>query len=264
MSNSVVLIPNELSTEKVARSPFWRMRWKENDRWRSVTTKKSDQAEAESVARQEYATKQVLKEHGIEKGILNSVSDVSAIYYEGLSNKIKNGTGKASYSYYKSIVRNYIDPIAGKWSIKGVTNARIQEYEAELEKRLGRTPSKGTFNSHNIVWRNIFKIARDKKWCSADDLPEFTIKDKGLKSVARPELTLEDYVTFRRFLRDYHKSAVRYATQYKRQVLREYCIVLLATGMRPGGEPLNLKWKHITNEGKNLVIHVPEANGLSS
>lgn len=125
MSNSVVLIPNELSIEKVARSPFWRMRWKENDRWRSVTTKKSDQAEAESVARQEYATKQVLKEHGIEKGILNSVSDVSAIYYEGLSNKIKNGTGKASYSYYKSIVRNYIDPIAGKWSIKGVSEGAV-------------------------------------------------------------------------------------------------------------------------------------------
>ena len=203
------------------------------------------EADAESFARQKYAEQQVLVKHGIGNEITHTVSDVSKIHYQNLLNMRDTEDDKPSYDGYISLIRNHIDPIAGKWDIKKISNAKIAEYEKAVTKKIGRIPSKGTLNKHNIVWRAIFAIARDRKWCSADDLPVFTVKDKGRKSINRPWLSLEEYIYFRRFLRTYHEEAVHFGSKHKRMVLREYCIVIIASGMRPGKEPLGLKWKHI-------------------
>lgn len=252
VSKSQVLIPNELSIETVSRSPFWRMRWKVSDGWKSKSTKLESQAEAEVHARQEYTKRQILKEHGLNiEG--KKVSDISKLVYQYLVDRTANGTEKTTHAYYMGIIRKYIDPIAGDWPIRGISNEKMREYDNEITKRLGRIPAKGTFNQHNIVWRMIFSFARDKKWCSVDDVPELTVKDKGVKSERRPDLSLDEYKHLRRFLRTYHLSGIKYDTVYKRKVLREYVILLIASGMRPGKEPLSLKWKDIEIQGNDPV-----------
>jgi integrase len=218
---------------------------------------KSDEQEAKQFARQEYAKQQVLIEHGLDKK-KRGVSEVSAIYYQSLHDRMSSGSGKPIFERYMAIVRNYIDVIAGKWPISEVTNERIAEYEKQVTEMMGRVPSKGTINQHNIVWRQLFKMARDKKWCSANDVPELTIKDKGRQTESRPELSLDDYKVLCRFLRTYHKATPKYSVRFKRQVLREYCAFLVATGMRPGEEPLGLRWMHINQEGGHIVVNVPD------
>lgn len=264
MANTIELVPNKLVIEQVSASPFWRMRFKVNGKWKGKTTKKTDQSEAETFAREKYTELEVLVKHGIYKEIGNTVSDVSKIYYQRLVDALKNGTGIPTYESYKSVVTKYIDPIAGKWGIRSVTNEKLDEYFSGCEQIIGRQQAKGTVNTHNIVWRQIFRIAQDRRWMSADDVPRLTIKDKGRKGTRRPALTLDEYKQFRRFLRTYHNSADRFSSKYRRQLLREYCIFLFATGMRPGREVLGLQWKHINYQDGAAPATIINPQGKTS
>ena len=245
MANTVELIPNKLVIEQVNASPFWRMRFKVNGKWKGKTTKKTDQSEAADFARQQFNELEVLEKHGIYNSISTTVSDVSKIYYQRLIDAQKNGTAKPTYKSYQSVITKYIDPIAGKWDIRAVSNTKMDEYYSACDSIIGRQQAKGTVNTHNIVWRQIFRIAQDRRWMSADDLPRLSIKDKGRKGNRRPALSLDEYKQFRRFLRTYHLSADRFSSRYRRLLLKEYCIFLFTTGMRPGNEVLGLQWKHI-------------------
>lgn len=245
MANTIPLIPNKLVIETTNGSPFWRMRYKDGDGWVAKSTKKSTPEAAEEFAREQYAEIAVLQKHGYSKRIAHTVSDASKIYYQNLTDMLNAGTGKVTYKTYCGVIRKHIDPIAGQWDIRGITNEKMLEYDQAVAKNLGRQPAKGTINTHNIVWRQIFQIARDRKWVSTDDIPVLNIRDKGEKGNRRPEISLDEYKHFRRFLRTYHETSDRFATQYKRKLLREYCIVLMASGMRPGREILGLRWKHI-------------------
>lgn len=242
--NSVTLVQNELVLEKVKRSPFWRMRFKVDGKWSAKSTKLSDLEEAKVFANSEFAKMQVLQEHGIQTNG-RRVEEVSKLIYQQMVDKQEAGTGKEIYERYKSIISHYIDPIAGKWEIRSFNRAKMDEYDLAVTNRMGRIPSKATFNQHNIVWRMIFQYARDKKWCSTDDIPVLTVKDKGKKTQRRPDISLQEYAKLRRFLRTYHLSSDKVITQYKRRLLREYIIFLMASGMRPGKEILSLKWKNI-------------------
>jgi len=237
------------------------MRFKVNGKWKGKTTKKANQSEAEAFAREKHTEIEVLEKHGIYKEISNTVSDVSKIYYQQLVDALKSGTGKPTYEAYKSVVSRYIDPIAGKWDIRSVTNEKLDEYFSGCERIIGRQQAKGTVNTHNIVWRQIFRIAQDRRWMSADDVPRLTIKDKGRKGNRRPALTLDEYKQFRRFLRTYHLSADRFSSKYRRQLLREYCIFLFATGMRPGREVLGLQWRHINYEDGAAPANIVNSQG---
>ena len=234
--------------EQVDASPFWRIRYKVNGKWKSKTTKKKSQSEAEEFAREKLTELEVLKKHGIYKETSNTVSNVSKIYYQQLVDALKSKTGKPTYETYKSVVTRYIDPIAGNWDIRSVTNERLDEYFSGCDQIIGPQQAKGIINTHNIVWRQIFRIAQDRRWMSADDIPRLTIKDKGRKGNRRQALTLDEYKQIRRFLRTYHISANQFSSKYRRQLLREYCIFLFTTGMRPGRELLGLRWKHINHQ----------------
>ncbi len=259
MANTIELIPNKLVIEQVNASPFWRMRFKANGKWKGKTTKKADQFEAETFAREKFTELELLAKHGIYQEISNTVSDVSKIYYQQLVDALKNNTGKPTYETYKSVVTKYIDPIAGKWDIRSVSNLKLDDYFAACDNIIGRQQAKGTINTHNVVWRQIFRIAQDRRWITANDIPRLTVKDKGRETKRRPAFTLYEYKQLRRFLRTYHQSADRFSSEYRRQLLREYCIILYATGMRPGREVLGLQWKHIqyTDGPSNVVITNP-------
>ena len=245
MSDTVVLIPNKLAIEQVKASPFWRMRFKVNGLWKSKTTKQREQEAAASFAREKFAEQEVLEKHGIFSHASITVSHVSKIYYQQLVDALTNGSGKPTYETYKTVISKYIDPIAGKWDIRSISNAKMDAYFEASEKINGRRQAKGTINTHNVVWRQIFRIALDRRWMTANDIPHLTIKDKGRAGQQRPAFTLDEYKQFRRFLRTYHQSSDRFSSEYRRKLLREYCIFLLATGMRPGREVLGLQWKHI-------------------
>jgi integrase len=262
MSKSVDVIPNKLRLETVKDSPYWRMRWKNPDGdWRAKSTKielkKIDDAKA--FALEEFSAEQILAKHGHNFSSVKTVEAVALMYLKTLRPK-QNSRRETSDDTSRRVTEKWIIPLIGKIPINKVTTDLIAGIEVKRAEKLGRELSKSTINKQNIVLRAIFEIARNKKFVSLDDLPTLTVKKKGKEVTRRSGFSLQEYALLRRFLRDYHKSSRSFITKYKRQVLREYVIFLLGTGLRPGIEPLTLRWKNIDLNFKNrhIVVYVQD------
>jgi integrase len=263
MTKSVEIIPNKLRLETVKDSPYWRMRWKNPDGdWRAKSTKieLSNEEDAKAFALEEFSTEKLLAKHGHNVSITKTVEDVALMYLKTLRPKREDGR-ETSDDASRRITENWIIPVIGHTPIDKVTSDLIASVNVKREERLGRELSKSSINKQNIVLRAIFEIAKNKKYVTLDDMPSLTMKKKGAEVKRRSGFTLQEYVHLRRFLRDYHIGSRSYVTKYKRQVLREYVIFLLGTGLRPGIEPLTLCWKNIDESFKSRHIAVYVQDG---
>jgi integrase len=263
MSKSVDVIPNKLRLETVKDSPYWRMRWKNPDGdWRAKSTKielnKIDDAKA--FALDEFNEEQFLAKHGHKFSAAKNVEAVALMYLKTLRPK-QNSRRETSDDTSRRVTEKWIIPLIGKVPINKVTTDLIAGIEVKRAEKLGRELSKSTINKQNIVLRAIFEIARNKKYVSLDDLPTLTVKKKGNEVKRRSGFSLQEYALLRRFLRDYHEASRSFITKYKRRVLREYVIFLLGTGLRPGIEPLTLRWKNIDVNFKNRHVAVYVQDG---
>lgn len=262
MTKSIDVIPNKLRLETVKDSPYWRMRWKNPDGdWRAKSTKielgRIDDAKA--FALEEYSAEQILAKHGHNVSVSKTVEDVALMYLKTLRPK-KDGGRETSDDTSRRVTENWIIPMIGSVAINKVTTDLIAGIEVKRAEHLGHELSKSSINKQNIVLRAIFEIARNKKYVTLDDLPTLTMKKKGKEFKRRSGFTLREYVHLRRFLRDYHLTSRSFVSKYKRQVLREYVIFLLGTGLRPGIEPLTLRWKNIdtNHNGRHVAIYVQD------
>jgi len=262
MTKSVEIIPNKLRLEIVKDSPYWRMRWKNPDGdWRAKSTKiEVDREEdAKAFALEEFGAEKILAKHGHNVSKTKCVEDVALMYLKTLRPKRADGR-ETSDDGSRRIVENWIVPVIGHVRIDKVTSDLIASVEVKREELLGRELSKSSINKQNIVLRAIFEIARNKKYVTLDDVPTLTMKKKGKEVKRRSGFTLQEYVLLRRFLRTYHIGSRSYVTKFKRQILREYVVFLLGTGLRPGIEPLTLRWKNIDEnfKGRHVAVYVQD------
>jgi integrase len=238
------------------------MRWKNPDGdWRAKSTKiEVDQFEdAKAFALEEFSAEKLLAKLGHNVSKTKTVEDVALLYLKTLRPKREDGR-ETSDDASRRIVENWVILIIGTTPINKVSSDLIASIEVKHAELLGRDLSKSSLNKQNIVFRAIFEIARNKKYATLDDLPILTMKKKGAQVKRRSGFTLQEYVQLRRFLRDYHQSSRSFVTKFKRQVLKEYVIFLLGTGLRPGIEPLTLRWKNIDEnfKGRHTAVYVQD------
>ena len=119
---------------------------------------------------------------------------------------------------------------------------------------MGRDPAKTTINHHNIALRSIFDLAVVKKYMNRNQVPTLTVKDKGRKTIQRPSFNAREYMTLTRKMYDWQKNGRTFTSRYKRSLLRHYMAFLANTGMRPGEESMNLRWRDIKTTKKGIVI----------
>jgi len=100
-----------------------------------------------------------------------------------------------------------------------------------------------TLNNHSVALRRVFKVAIDRGWIHAYQVPE--LKNKETKSKRRSNFTIREYFKIVRFMRSCPQAGRTKKVQMMRELLRDYISILVNTGMRHGTETYNLKWKNI-------------------
>lgn len=253
---AVVLIRSKLVIEQVKKSPYWRMRYKSPEgKWTTFPTKKETEDEAAEFARNKYREIKVLATHGIAQGS-KTVEDIANIYISNIDAAIADGSASTTYEGYKQICNNWVIPFLGDKPVNGISNEVMAEFESARRQKFGKEMKKGTISQHNTVFRNIFQIAKDKKYITADQIPTITIKGKGVKGESRAGLELVEYRQFNRFLRTYPETATRYVTKYKRRLYKEMLSFQVMTGARPGTEVETMKWSAIDEKFQNKYVQV--------
>ena len=225
--------------------------------YRRESTRTSDPDEAKKYALNRYMEINALKQRGVplrQHGkLVIQFNDVAQMIYQQMQEDIASGLGKPVYQSYMGVIEQWLLPYFDGVALTDVDEDAIYEFERHRLNTLGREPAKTTINTHNVVFRSIFALARRKKYIKAGEIPEFTVKGKGKKSVRRPVFTVKEMVALEKFMLGWSENHPRSITRYKRRLLLYYVMLLQKSGIRPGKEIDSICWKHIDTNYLNTT-----------
>jgi hypothetical protein len=225
------------------RSARWQVRMKMADKsWKRVSTGEADAKKASKVAITLYYKAEFKRELKLPDSTRRFGPIADTVVGE-LKTALDEGEGKVVYNDYISCIQNYLKPYFAKYNIDSIDGKLIKQFEKWRVEAMGKEPVHSTITTHNSALNRIFDYAADHGWVARTALPK--LNNKGKKSEPRPAFTMAEYKTLTAKMPAWMKEAHTEKSKAMRELLRDYVLVLINTGMRHGTESLNLKWRNI-------------------
>lgn len=162
-----------------------------------------------------------------------------------MQSELEAEMGKSVYHVYIAVIRQHLIPHFGSKYIDNIEPLEFRRFYEVQEAKQGKPLKRSTINNYNSALNRIFDIAVISGWMGKSQVP--VLKNKGTESGRRPDFSIDEYRFMTRRLREWvKKSDGKAITRMIRELLQDYVLVLANTGMRPGKEIDNLKWKHIS------------------
>ena len=198
----------------------------------SCQTNKYDDALA--FARKEMFKRKALLETGFSPDI-KSFKYVANAFLTKMRNEVIIGEqSAANIAYFERVITTKLLPFFGTRNIQSINSESIDKY---IEYRLNiLSPTKGTvvknttLNRESVPLRKILQFSKERGWNISP--PKIRTFKENINN--RPALSKEQWESFNGFLRDYGES-LDYddeLTQYYRHTLRDYCQLILYSGLR--------------------------------
>jgi integrase len=245
-----------------SRSSAWQMRFKLDNKWIRVTTGKRDRKEAEQAAVDYYAEAKFKLKHSIPLQT-RRFKPVAELAIKSMRDALSAGQGKKVYADDITAINGYLIPFFGKHNIDSIDYALLNQFDDWRREKLGRVPRSSTIGTHNSALNRVFDEAINRQFIPASARPEPA--NKGVSGDRRPDFTAKEYERLKPLLRAWAAKGRAGRTREMRELLYDYVLVLANTGMRPGTETDNLKWKHIRIEKidgeEQLVLNVSGKTG---
>ena len=249
-SNTHTLREGNVVVAERPNTANWQMRIKIPDgSWKYESSKTSDLEEAKQRAIDMYDNFKFRAKNDLTIEETRKFEAVAKVYEAELLSLEEAGAGKKIHETYLQHLRKWLIPFFGKKNLHDIDQDFISQYDTYLRNSLGREPAKSTINSHNTALRAVFDLAVHKKYIKRNELPIFSVKGKGRIAKRRPAFDKAEWNALTNFMNSKWQTGSKlWLSNYKRQVLRIYVLVLGNTGIRTGVEMSNLKWKDITEE----------------
>jgi integrase len=224
-------------------SPKWQVRYKLPDnKWHRTSTRRTQLDEAKRVAGEAYDKARFRHSEG-----LNAVSrrfrDVAQLTIEKMDQAVQAGKGKRTYKDYRQAIDNYLIPFFGSKAVDKITEESIAAFEAWRVEKMEKEPAKSTISNHNAALNRVFDTALQQGWMQRKNVPELT--NTGKKGKRRPTFTVEEWRKLRSNLRHWVNKTNMQRSVAIRELMWDYVLIVANTGMRPGTETYNLKWKQV-------------------
>ena len=258
-NKSVQILDGAVTLTKRDDSSHWQARYKVADSWIRVSTKTKDLKEAKVVAHDSYLNAKFQLKNNLP--IVSKRFDaIARLTKSKMQAALKAKQCKKVYADYVRVIDKYLIPFFGSHYITNISYSLIQQYSFWLNKQFGRTASASAMNTHNSALNKIFEEALTHNYMTKSQIPQLI--NNGRKSERRADFTLDEYKQLIEFMRVWVKETdgKRDKSVEMRELLRDYVLILVNTGMRHGTESYGLKWKHLswyeTNGEKVLMISV--------
>ncbi len=252
--NLVKIRDGEVVLYRRSEAPKWQARFKLPDnKWHRISTKRTSLAEAKRVAGEAYDRAKFRHSEG-----LNAVSrrfrDVAKIAKDKMDLAMASGKGKRTYKDYKQAIDNYLIPFFGAKQIDKITAESLSGFDAWRVEKMGKEPSASTIMNHNAALSRVFDVALQEGWMQQKNVP--ALANEGKKANRRPTFTIEEWRKLRSNLRFWVNKTNVQRSRAIRELLWDYVLIVANTGMRPGTETYNLKWKQVrwSGNGENRYL----------
>lgn len=251
--NSVVILEGTVVLTQRHGSAKWQARFKAAGRWRRISTKAKELKDAKAAATELYLDARYRAKYGLPVQS-KRFEDVARLTIERMKKELDGGEGRVVYRDYIQAIENYLIPFFRNRHIDTLERRDIECFSAWRIERMGREPTASTLGTHNSALRRIFDEAMMGGYMANSQVP--VLENKGRAGQRRPDFGREEYRKLCRGLRDWSKKGRNGKSRAMRELLRDYVLILLKTGMRHGTEAQNLRWSQVsifTEDGRVCV-----------
>lgn len=230
--------------------------------WKRISTKQRNIDDAAAVACDAYDEMRFRVRNNLVPDS-RKFRHVCEQYIKEIDEQIEAGIGKTTYAGYKMIAREYILPFMGEKEIASVDTKLMVSWDQWRNTKMGRRPKKTTVLAHNACMNGILNCAVAHGWLSPAQVPKLVTK--GEPTVRHPMFSQEQVSRLIGRGRFGYGDGRTEKGKELRWLLGKYVEILANTGMRPGGEPLSLRWKDLEEwknpkDGKHyLRIWIPDS-----
>jgi len=120
----------------------------------------------------------------------------------------------------------------------------LDELDLQRIVMMGKEPSKSTLLTHNSALNRVFDEAVMRGFLTESNRP--TLESKGKDSERRAAFTLQEVKAMIGVFPAWIERGRDSLSKESRTIMRDYVLMLLDTGARPGRELLELQWSKIT------------------
>lgn len=260
--STVILRHHELRLKRRSDSSIWQIHYKIGSRkkWLRITSKTSDLAEAKKIAEDLFHEARVLEKRGLSV-VSKKFKAVAQVVSDNLKAQVKAGTGKKSYADYYRAIDSYLTPFFGNYHVDNITPALISDFHRWRTEKVGYELKASTQNNHNAALNCVFDYAVEQGYMSESQRP--STKNTGEATEVRGIFSTDELIELQQFIHKWSAEGRATKTRYLRELLGLYVTFIACTGVRPGTETKNLKWKHIEfiQKPSMRIIHVTVPEG---
>lgn len=257
-----MLRKKELRLFRRNRSGFWQAHYKvgSSKTWYRKTTGTADLTEATQIAEDIYHEARVLDKRGLAV-VSKKFKAVAETVSANLKAEVKAGTGKKSFADYYRAIDGHLIPFFGSFNIDRITSTTIADFHRWRTEKVGYELKASTQNNHNAALNCVFDYAIEQRYMTENQRP--SLKNTGEVSATRGIFSTDELIELQTFIKQWAGSTKNVKSQYLRELLGLYITFIACTGVRPGTETKELKWKHIEfiQKPSMRVIHITLPQG---
>jgi integrase len=251
------VIEQQLVVYRRASSGVWQCRYKCDGSWQRATTKHVDLKKAQDTAQRLLIEAEVRKAQNLPM-VTRRFRDIAKLAVVRMQDEIKVANGKkvrghVSYKDYIRVIHDYLMPILGNRAVTNIDAAALAHLDAERAKMMGRVPAKSTLMTHNAALNRVFEEAQIRGFLTEINRPKITSKGGGIE--CRPAFTIPEIQTLIKSFDGWIDKARSRKSREAREIMRDYALVLLDTGARPGVELTELRWNQIAESDDDPIIY---------
>jgi integrase len=260
--STVVIRPQELRLKRRSNSAAWQIHYKIGLKktWYRITSKTSNLAEAKIIAEDVFHEARVLEKRGLSV-VSKKFKAVAQVVCDNLKEQVKAGTGKKSYADYYRAIDNYLIPFFGNHHIDNITPSLMADFHRWRTEKVGYELKASTQNNHNAALNCVFDYAVEQRYMGESQRP--STKNTGQATESRGVFSTDELIELQQFIQKWSADGRATKTRYLRELLGLYITFIACTGVRPGTETKELKWKHIEfiQKPSMRVIHITLPQG---
>lgn len=236
-----ILVPNTLVVFARPRSTVWQCRYQVDGKWQRESTNERNLDDAKRVAHDLLIEANVRKKLKAAP-ITRTFKDIARQAILRMEKEIADGAGKTMYKEYISIIENYLIKFFGSYKVDTITHQLLEEFDTWRINKMKSAPKHSTILNHNAALNRVFDEGIYRGYMYEINRPKLT-NVKKVKN-RRPVFDMAEVRALRANFDEWIKKA-RTDSVELRKLLKDYTIILLDTGMRPGIEIEELLWGQI-------------------
>lgn len=240
---------------KRKNSQRWQARIRRNaGEWVVYSTKQKDLEKASAIAEDKFRDIKYAQRTG-KIDVTRKFSSICQFCRKELLEEAKR-TERELPKDLVQVIDKYIEPILGAYMCHNIDNAVLRIYSQKRAEIIGHTPASSTVATHNTALNYLFKKAKEKNFI---EFAPKTIND-GVSGKRRPYFNVDEMRKLNANMHHYVNKAKKLneakgrngldtisdKSYWMREMLHDMVLILVNTGMRPGREILNLKWKNLS------------------